>query len=264
MGQSVLHGTLDGHPSIAPAAPIVRSSTQLCSKPLSRAPQPPTRMAATAVSTRAAAAAKVTSRRLCIRAAASRSSGSRTAPPHLPPPLPLLVQRPSVAPHSMGAGCQRGAGHVSLTAAAANERAAGAASSSDQHPVLLLDIMDTVRRLAVGGGRLPSQVAAQSQTSKQGASVTAADSAEHLDHSCCLRCHPGAGGVRPLLPRHAPLLWLHLQRAAGGQAPHRLGAGGMCGDGEGLARVADCRAAACQTMGPQVTAWHPRCPVHSS
>ena len=113
----------------------------------------PPRMATTAVCTRAAAAAKVTSRRLCIRAAGSRSSGSRTAPPHLPPPPPPPpLQRPSVAPHGMGAGCQRGAGPVSLTAAAANERAEGAASSMDQHPVLLLDIMDTVRRLAVGGG----------------------------------------------------------------------------------------------------------------
>lgn len=44
---------------------------------------------------------------------------------------------------------------------------------------------------------------------------------------CPLPPPPTPSRLRPLLPRHAPLLRLHLQGAAGRQAPHRLGGGAL-------------------------------------
>ena len=93
----------------------------------------------------ARAAASVTGRQLTARAAASSRLVSSPPPPAPPPLQPRL--RPCGA---MGAGSQRSVGPVSLTAAAAEGRNT-ASSSGSQHPVLLLDIMDTVR-LPLGGG----------------------------------------------------------------------------------------------------------------
>lgn len=113
---------------------------------------PPSRMATSVVRIRAAAAATVTSRRCSAKISGVRSSSSRVAAPLLPSPPPLL-HRPTAAPRGMGAGCQRGTGPVSLTAAAAHEGAAACASGVSHQPVLLLDIMDTVSR----GWGLPSR-----------------------------------------------------------------------------------------------------------
>lgn len=95
----------------------------------------------------ARAAASVTGRQLSARAAASsrlvRSPQSAVSP---------LPHRLCAAPRGgMGAGSQRSPGPVSLTAAGAEGRTAArgeqvaVSGSTSQHPVLLLDIMDTVR-----------------------------------------------------------------------------------------------------------------------